>query len=461
MATAVLGAVTIPLLTWVFSPADIGRLYILQVVVSFSVLLLALGLDQAYIREFHGSLDRAALLKTVVAPGAALLLLLAACGATMPSQLSALLFGVSDPVYFWVAVGCIVVAFASRFLSLILRMEERAIAFSMSQAIPKALLLALIAFIVIADLQRRFLELELAYFMSLLAVFLLFGWNTRKQLFAASRSPFDRAKLRKLLKYSMPLVFAAMAYWGLTATSVFSLRAFSALDQVGLYSVSMSAAGVALIFQSIFSVVWAPIVYRWAADGTDMSRVNHVARQGLAIVLVIFVACGMFSWLIDYVLPSSYSDVKFLVLCSVVQPLLYTLAEVTGIGITIVRRTALAFWSTFVALLANVVLNVLLVPEYGASGAVVANACAFFIFFVARTEASGQVWIRFPRFKLYGFTFGALMLAVATVALASLLGNWVFAFWYGAAPIVLVAFRAELRTVYNNLRRRTPESGPA
>ena len=55
------------------TPDDVGRLNVLQVLLSFSLLLLVLGLDQAYVREFHESNDRNRLLKACFTPGFLLL----------------------------------------------------------------------------------------------------------------------------------------------------------------------------------------------------------------------------------------------------------------------------------------------------------------------------------------------------------------------------------------------------
>ena len=50
---AALGFITLPIITWFFSQEDVGRMAMLNVAVSFSILLYTLGLDQAYVREFH------------------------------------------------------------------------------------------------------------------------------------------------------------------------------------------------------------------------------------------------------------------------------------------------------------------------------------------------------------------------------------------------------------------------
>lgn len=452
-ATAILGLVAVPAIAWAFTPEDVGRLNMMQIAVSFLVLLFSLGLDQAYVREYHEALDLAALLKNCFLPGMILFAIIAFPSVALAERLSHWLFGVSSSSYFWITLVCAMAGFISRFLFLILRMQERALAFSMSQLIPKAIFLMLIGLIVVADFPKQFLELALAFLASTLAVLLMYVWNTRKQWRPALGASIDSLRLRALLRYSVPLIFAGLAYWGLAATSALTLRSLSSFHELGIYSVSMSVAGIATIIQSIFSIIWAPVVYKWVAYGADMSRVDRVARQALAVVCGAFVIFGMFSWLTDYILPSQYIEVKYLVLCSIAQPLLYTLSEVTCVGINIARRTMLSLWSTVAALLANLGLSLLLVPELGASGAVIANAVAYLVFFVARTESSAFVWRRFPRVKLYVFTTAAIVLSVLTVILGPMV-DWPFSVvWLATLPIVFWAFREEWRLLWGVLQK--------
>lgn len=460
IAGAAFGLVSIPAIAWAFTPEDVGRLNIVNIVVSFSVLLFSLGLDQAYVREFHETRDHATLLKSCFLPGLIIFVIFAVLGAVLSERLSFWLFGISNSLYFWIALACAFAAFISRFLSLILRMNERGLAFSMSQVIPKALFLLLIGLIVLADLPRHFVQLQLTLLASTVAVLLIYVWNTRHQWMPAWGASIDASQLRTMVRYSLPLNFAGVGYWGLAATSALALRSLSSFRELGIYSIAMSVAGIAAVFQSIFTIIWAPVVYKWVAVGVDMSRVDRVARQALAVVCSIFVMFGMFSWLIDYVLPSQYTQVKYLVLCGIVQPLLYTLSEVTSIGINITRRTMLSLWSTLIALFANVGLNILLVPEFGASGAMVANALAFMVFFVARTESSAYVWRQFPRAKLYAFTTGAVSLSVVTVALGPTIGDLFSLMWLAALPVIVWAFRHEGRALVGNLQSRMRLSMP-
>lgn len=84
--------------------------------------------------------------------------------------------------------------------------------------------------------------------------------------------------------------------------------------------------------------------------------------------------------------------------------LLYALSEATAIGISISRRTGLSMLSSILAALTSFGGNYLLVPLYGAAGAAVATAVAFWVFLFCRTEFSCSVWRKIPRLKLYMVT---------------------------------------------------------
>ncbi|GLQ97645.1 oligosaccharide flippase family protein [Dyella mobilis] len=459
IATAGLGLLTVPVIAWIFPPADVGRLNIVQISVSFGVLLFNLGLDQAYVREYHEWTDRGALLKSCFAPGFAVLLLV--IGASLPydDRISMWLFGLGHVAYYWILIACVIANFISRFLSLILRMQDRGMAFSMSQVMPKIVLLLTLVVLASPLFSKTFAELEIAYLMSLLSVLTLYTWNTRRDWSPALSASVSRTKVRGLLSYGVPLIFAGVAYWGLDATSSLVLRSMSTLSELAVYSVSVSFAGVGVVFQTIFTVLWAPLVYKWVAHGVDMRRVDHVAQQALAVVCVLWVLCGTFSWVADLILPARYVQVKYFMLCCIGQPLLYTLSEVTCVGIGISRRSMFSLWATLSALIVNVGISTWLVPTRGASGAVIANALAFLVFFVARTEASAHVWRPFPRARLYAFVVTAVAMSIATLIFGPELPVPFGFIWLAILPLVVWQFRAEWLDMYRKFQAAMSADG--
>ena len=143
IATAVLGLIAVPVIAWVFPPADVGRMNVFQIAVSFALLFSVLGLDQAYVREYHEFKDKAQLLLTCFIPG--LLVLVAVGGATIlfSSDLAQILYADSDPRLYIATLCAFFASYCSRFLSLVLRMQERGWAYSSSQILPKFIQLRL------------------------------------------------------------------------------------------------------------------------------------------------------------------------------------------------------------------------------------------------------------------------------------------------------------------------------
>jgi O-antigen/teichoic acid export membrane protein len=155
---------------------------------------------------------------------------------------------------------------------------------------------------------------------------------------------------------------------------------------------------------------------------------------------------GSMSWITDYLLPSHYIDVKYLVVCAIAPTLLYALSEITSVGIGISRRTGLTVWSTLSGLIVNIIISYLLIPSKGAAGAVIANAISYMVFFVIRTEMSSRVWTPLPRKKIYLTVSTFLILVIGVVLFGHTYSLDFSALWILIFPVTLLVFRHEIRS---------------
>ena len=452
IAGAALGLIAVPVTAWVFAPEDVGRLNVLQIALSFSLLLFVLGLDQAYVREYHESKNRPQLLRACFIPGFILLLIAGTVAAFLASTLAKWLFDLQNKWLFYGVLACFLLDYINRFLSLILRMKEQGWAYSASQVAPKLVQAILICGLFFSTPHREFYQLLLVILASQLSMAAVFIWSTRDELLKAARSQINPLELKKLLHFGFPLLFSGLAYWGLIATSTIALRRWSSLDDLAIYSVANSFAGVAVIFQSIFTIIWAPTVFKWASKGdVNVETIHKVARQALAIICVIAALGGGLSWFCDFILPTSYVKVKYILMCLMLQPLLYTLSEITSIGISIQRKSIFSLWITGGAFLINIGLCFFLVPKFGAAGAATANAIAFTFFFIGRTEISARIWKRFPRKLIYLLISFLIVLASVTALYESFLSRIGYYLWCSLFLISLFIFKNEWKIIKINL----------
>lgn len=452
ISSAILGVITVPIIAWFFSQEDVGRITMLQIFLGFSTMLFSLGLDQAYIREFHEEQDKPALLKRALLPGLLLLTFTLLTIISFGGLLADWLFDISSLAFSLLIVIAMFSSFISRFLSLILRMNERGLAYSMSQLLPKAVLLAVIVLYVALDFAKNINNLLLANVVAILSVSFVYSWNTRGEWLKAITAHFDFLKFKKMFKFGMPLIWGGVSFWGLTAVDKIFLRAMTSFEELALYSVSVSFASAALVFQTIFSTVWAPIVYKWAKSGEGLDNVHKVVRYVLLVVVLCFCLAGLLSPLITYLLPDNYEAVQWIVVACIGYPLLYTLSETTVVGINISRRTGFSMLSSLIALIVNCCGNFFLVPHYGAAGAAVSTCVSFFVFFILRTEFSIFCWRTSPRVLIYSYTF----LVVIGSSIAALYGKYfpelLIIYWLCLLISVFLFFRCEFYNFFNFIR---------
>jgi len=448
---ALLGLISLPIITWFFAQEDVGRMAMLQVTIGFSTMLFGLGLDQAYVREFHEVDDKPALLKHAALPGLLLLIATLSMLLSLGDQLAVWLFGVHDLYLTLLIVAAVLAAFTSRFLSLVLRMNERGLAFSMSQLLPKLLFLGIIGSYLLVDAEKSLKNLVFANTSALVLVCVAFAFNTRHEWMGAFGSKLSFDRLKGMLRFGAPWIIGGMAFWGLTAIDKVFLRYLSDFEELGVYSVSVSFAAAATIVQSVFSTVWAPTVYKWVSKNEGLEYIYKVNRYVLAVVVIMFCLTGLFSWLIVYFLPKEYEAVKWIVVSCMGYPLLFALSETTVVGIGISRRSEYATLAAILAFCVNIIGNWFLIPIYGAGGAAVSTCVAFWIFFIFRTEFSVYLWRAMPRVLMYIYSSVVVFFASIFTLWGDQMGAYDTVIWFVILSSAIYFFRYEIKSSFRFL----------
>ncbi|HDS7137574.1 TPA: polysaccharide biosynthesis C-terminal domain-containing protein, partial [Klebsiella aerogenes] len=285
-------------------------------------------------------------------------------------------------------------------------------------------------------------------FLSTLLVILLI---TKKDWIAAISSKIDYQKLKDMFFFGFPLIWGGIAFWGVTAMDRVFLRSLSTFEQLAIFSVAISFANAASIIQNIFSTLWAPMVYKISNDDEESIKlVNKASQYILLVVVTVFCIAGLFSWLVDFFIPTTYADVKFILLACLGYPLLYTLSETTVVGIGISKKTSYSMLASVLALGINLVLNYVMVPKFGAAGAAVSTCLTFWFFLVFRTEFSILSWKKMPRLDLYFFTFLCVFGSMVEALWGRNYSMYLKYYWV----VVLMLFFFKKRDLLVNLMKR-------
>lgn len=455
IVAAFLSFITLPILAWTFAQADVGKIVMLQVFCSLTVVVASLGLDQAFVREYNEGLDHASLAKTCLYPGFLVLLIFILLASFFYEHLTEFLFGKASYSVFIVIVFSIITLYFERFFSVFIRMKELAIPYVLTRIIPKLMFLVLIVSIYFSSLEKNFLLLSVTQLVCWLTVVIVSVILLSKFLLGVVRSKYLSEKKEKLLSFGLPLVASGVAFWGLNYIDRIMLGHYSSFSEVGLYSVAASFAGVAILFQQIFSTIWHPLLYKWsAADSVDQPRLHKISEGVQLFSFLLISIAGLFSWLLPYFLPADYESVQYIFMSCLIYPLFLVISEVNGAGISLMRKTMYLPFITGLALAINFFLNVLLIPRFGASGAAAATAVSIFIFCSIKFEVAMFVWRPEARIKFY-MVGGFMVLACVMYCLfGDIVSPYIVLFWAGVIPVLLISYKDSSIQFFNYVLRR-------
>lgn len=185
---------------------------------------------------------------------------------------------------------------------------------------------------------------------------------------------------RKLLRFGHPFVYSSIAFWLFGSIDRWLLAALSSIEEVGIYSVAYRFASIVMMVSFAFGQAWAPLALKARAD--DPLRYRALYADVLlvlsCVMLILAGSIAMFSReLISWLMPAQYARAAapLAILCLAV--VLQSTTQVTGIGISLERKTLLFARLAWITAGINLALNLLLIPELGALGAALAVAVSY------------------------------------------------------------------------------------
>lgn len=192
---------------------------------------------------------------------------------------------------------------------------------------------------------------------------------------------FDRDFAWKVFLFGYPYVFAGAAYWVFGSMDRWMLIELSDVEQVGLFSIGVKFAGVITFLMTAFSLAWSPFAYRVYAEEERYREFFARILSGWTFLLAfIGLAIALFANEVMMLLtPPDYWPAAPVLSIAAAGLVLYGTTVITGMGISIEKRTMLLTYGAWLAAIANMALNFFLIPRFGAIGSAVATFCSYAI----------------------------------------------------------------------------------
>ncbi|MDF2438534.1 MAG: conserved rane protein of unknown function [Bacteroidota bacterium] len=179
---------------------------------------------------------------------------------------------------------------------------------------------------------------------------------------------FDKAILKKLLKYSLPLLSVFFLFQTTNIIDRILIMRFGSLEDVGIYNIGTKISGIIRMIFTAFATAWFPLAMslKENADAKETYKKVH----NIFVLGGLVVTAGLFIFrreLILFFAPDyleSYNTIGILGLFNFVSTFIY----IYSLGLHIKNQTKYLTISAIASIIANVFFSVLLISLIGADG---------------------------------------------------------------------------------------------
>jgi len=382
LLSKIVGFLLIPLYTRYLTTSDYGVLELLDLTSTIVSIFISMRIGSAVIRFYYDSIDELEQKKVVST-------------AYMATFVSALLVVLFSQIFSIRLSGLI---FDTNIYDKYFKLVFMATALSLISSVPEAYLMArkqsifytiislmtLSSYLILNIYFIVFLKmgiLGILYSSVITKIFnssvLSFYCITKNSLF------FSFTKFKSMLKFSLPLIPANVGTFILNYADRFILQKLATIAEVGIYALGYKFGYMLpVLVMGPINMIWTPQMFELASK-SDKKTIEKM----FTYIMLILIFCGLGLILLTkdairiMATPPfypAYKVVSFVVLGYILRGM----ASFFWNGIMIAKKTIYIGISVFISALSNILLNILLIPQFRTMGAAYSTAISFLIMFV-------------------------------------------------------------------------------
>jgi len=259
-------------------------------------------------------------------------------------------------------------------LSLELRMQNRMGAYSLSYIVASASLLILnVFFLSVLELGEYSIVLGTmgSYFLQLILLLIL----VKKRL----RFCFIKTDLlKRVLRFSLPLVPTAVMSWILTSSDRYVLLYYHGEQSVGIYSISVSFVSIINVVVTVINSTYCPFAYG-IKDNDDAQDQFKFAFSifSLSMLFIAFSVSLFGKEIIQLMTDSAYDSAYVSLRDLVFAQAIYGIGIMLGYGSLFAKKSYVSLCGVSAGAIVNLSLNIILIPRYGISAAAATTLAGF------------------------------------------------------------------------------------
>ncbi len=258
----------------------------------------------------------------------------------------------------------------------------------------------------------------------------------------------DRALVKAMLRYSVPLIPATLCWWITNVSDRFMVTYFCGEAQNGLYAAAYKIPNILTIAGGIFIDAWqfSAVVANRRADHRETDEETVQRRRALtAFFSRIFKGYGAFLCLgagglilltrpiVSILLDLSYAEAWQYIPVLLLATVLSAFSNFVGTVYMVECRGLATMVTSLIGALANIGLNLWLIPLMGPMGAAIATMISYFLMFIIRLIHARR-FIPFRTSPVW-LVLNGLFLGALCIVMTRSVGGWV---WYSLGLCLLL-----------------------
>ena len=235
--------------------------------------------------------------------------------------------------------------------------------------------------------------------------------------------------MKDMLKFCLPLVPSTIFWWITSVSDRYLVAAMRSDTENGLYAAAYKIPTLLTYVVTIFNDAWRLSA---VSEGEDLrEKTSFYSKVFKYYIAIMFMGGGVLAVsakLTSGILFASSYEVAWIFIPLLSAATVFTaLNTFMGSAYFTVKRTGMSFWTSLVGAVLNIILNLIMIPDWGfgwgAMGASVATLISYFVVFIIRAATMKK----FIPFKLYPVKL--ILNTVMLLAISIIMTLWGDGLW--------------------------------
>lgn len=406
--SAGLNFIVIPISTRLFEPSELAKINLFYSVITILMTIGCMGIDQGYMRFYNEFEEkkRNGMLTWCIRISVIWICVLAILSFPLREQISIWLYGENERWVISSLFVCTICMIIYRYISIVYRMESKIIAYTIVAIFSSALIKIsyLLAAFSNADHTNAVTIMTIVSLISIIVVCCVHGKYFRTKVHLKDVLTKD------FFCFSIPLFPLGFMVQLNNYLPQFIIRKGNDFGELGVFTSAVTLSGVVNLIQSGINIFWTPYVLKnYKEKNDDIKTIQNY----LIVILVLFVGIVMlFSDMIVFILGPKYRGALEYLPFLLLIPISYTIAEITGSGIVISKKS---YWNIIIylsTLVVNFALAKIMYSILGVLGVAISSGVSALFMLNFKTLIAQRLFKTIESKVLYVFYISILLLEV-------------------------------------------------